>query len=211
MAWSSGKREMTDVDRAQMAILDAVVIGELVAGDTLHADEWAAYLGVSLAAAREGIERLEERFIVDSSYTGIPRLVSFTPAGALCTAQSWVTEHLAIMSEVVRGIPETAFIELERARNAYRMCGPSMQHAESFHFTRTFRECDPELWRRKAGTIEAYRLRLAAPLLIIPRWAEERLHDDVLTAISTFDQLLARRGLKDWLKEVTTIDEPIGA
>jgi DNA-binding GntR family transcriptional regulator len=195
-------RSMTTADQVHKIILDAIVTGDLVAGESLRDHEWAATLQVSRTPVREAIQRLETQGIADIAAARFTKLIAFDAAAAVHEAHGWAAVQDAVLRSVHSVTTHELLADLSTIRDEYRSCGPEARQPTGFAFFERLREAVPVFGLQLAASTSAYRLRLAAPQLVFPERGDEQLHDQIISALTDDDRALARRIFGRWAKAV---------
>lgn len=187
-------------DQVHQMMLDAIVDGDLLAGDALHDHVWAEALGVSRTPVREAIQRLHGLGLLDVAPARYTRLCAFSPNSAHREAQDWATLHHSVVASVNPVVSDELVEELHAVREAVATKADDRNgfQSGSFGFFRTLRTASPSYSLRLGATAAAYRLRLADSTLPHVPHHSIQLHSDVVTAIASNDAGHAHHAFTTW-------------
>ncbi|WP_308798724.1 GntR family transcriptional regulator [Agromyces silvae] len=177
-------RRHTTVDQVHAMMLAAIAGGDLLPGQELRDQAWAAELKVSRTPIREAIKRLEAHGIVDIAAARYTRLASFTPDEARREAHDWAAIHLALVSDLCESAERPLILALEKARSRFHGSTGIKAHAANFTFFEHLRATSTSFSVHLGAVAVAYRLRLALPNLPDLHDADDQLHTDILAALT---------------------------
>jgi DNA-binding GntR family transcriptional regulator len=194
-------RSASIADQVHRMLLDAIEGGDLVAGQVLHANTWAAQWNVSRTPIREAFLLLGYQGLVDVAAARFTRLRNFTEESARLVACEWATAHSALIGTTPPHVNDISIARLERIHERARARGLPIQHrqARNFEFFRILRETTPNFALRLGVTATAYRFRLAEPTLPHRPHADSTLRFEVITALRQTDPDRFRSAFTRWM------------
>src|SRR5689334_15344155 len=106
---------------AFVPMLRAILDGELISGDEIRSQVWAARLGLTAVHVEDAVTRFGHLGLIeytDEDDDALPRMTCFTHEEAVLEAKSWVTTTLELISAVPR-VRGARMRRMRRARDAY--------------------------------------------------------------------------------------------
>ncbi|KAA9107516.1 GntR family transcriptional regulator [Microbacterium rhizomatis] len=168
-------------DQVHDALLEAIVEGKLIAGQSIDHREWAERLGVSRTPVREAILRLEAFGLVDVEAACFTRVTSFTPEAAARELRDWRVMQQAVISTLNPAVLPELLCQLREAIAAISKSLDDVQQraAADFAYFALLRAASDSLSLRLGATAAAYRLRLALPNSPV----DTELHEAIAAAL----------------------------
>ena len=190
--------------RVQEVMLSAIAYGELVAGDVLHDQEWAAAFEASRTPVREAIQHLHGMGLLDVAAARYTRIRSYGPGEALQEVRDWLLLHHAVSATMMDRMPDALPNRLCQIRDMFlRRSHPDHVRAGNFTFFEALRAAATGSAVTLGATAAAYRLRLADPVLSHDPAAYASLHDGIIHALTNRDPDHAHRVLTEWASSLT--------
>jgi DNA-binding GntR family transcriptional regulator len=189
----------TLADQVHRALLDAIVRGDLVAGQRLHDQEWARQWNISRTPVREAFQYLGREGLVEAAAARYTKLSAFTSESASHEAREWALVHAALADVVVPPANELLIGRLRQAHGQYQRSPRDAQPAAAFEFFGALRKAVPNFGLRLGASAAAYRFRLAASQLPDRALADAVLQRSVIAALCEKDSHAFRRAFDHWL------------
>jgi DNA-binding GntR family transcriptional regulator len=192
----------TVVDQVHEMLLEAIVNGELRAGETLHDSAWATRLEISRTPIREAIKRMEGHGIVDIAAARFTKIVAFTNDQARQEARDWAAIHVALVKACDVSADGTLIADLE-VLHAQARDAEAKHHEAVFAFFERLRGAAKCFTLQLGATAAAYRFRLAIPCLRATTDADLALCADLITALQHRSNQALTKAFDRWTRTVT--------
>lgn len=194
-------RSLSIADQVHQMLLDSIERGDLLAGESLHAADWAVRWEISRTPIREAFLLLAYQGLVDVEAARFTRLCDFSDESAVRVAREWATAHSALAEALPRAADDISIARLEHIHERARERDLSVneRQASNFEFFRVLRETTPNFGLQLGLSATAYRFRLAEPRLPHRPHADARLRSEAIAALRRPDAGRFRRAFDRWV------------